>query len=88
MYCSLTVLALIFFMVAIAFQNGFRQRLRLQASGLQHHIRLPASRNNLSQHITMLPGIIVTATWDLPVCCSRESTEGVLELLEVVYTDE
>ena len=74
-----------FFMVAIASQNGFYQG---------HVHRLPTSLSVFTHHI-----IIHTNTWQyfliilmlnhvLSVCCRRKPTEGVLELLEVVYTDE
>ena len=36
--------------------------------------------------MTMFP--VITAQWHLPVCCNRESTEWILELLEMMYTDD
>jgi len=74
MYCSLAVLALIFFMVNIASQN-FHQRSHSQASCITQAFFI--TYNNLSQHILL----------HLCVNCSRKSTEKVLELLEVMYND-
>jgi len=71
-------------MVAIAPHYGFRQSY---CSGFLHQIRVPASCNNSSQQMTISLDIIETTYWCLPVCCSREFTERVLELLEMVYTD-
>jgi len=43
-------------------------------------------------HVTMHPNAtmfpIITAQWHLPVCCNRESTEWILELLEMMCTDD
>ena len=46
------------------------------------------SRNNAPQHITMFLDSTIAASWHLPVCCNRELTEQVLELLVMVYTDD
>jgi len=48
----------------------------------------PFARTSFSWAHNTLPCALMTAYWHLPVCCSRESTEMILELLEVVYTDE
>ena len=50
--------------------------------GFTHHVRFPTSRNNAPQHIKMFPDSLIAASWHLPVCCNRESTERVLELLK------
>ena len=36
----------------------------------------------------MIPDSVIAAQWCLPVCCNRESTKWVLELLVVVYIDD
>ena len=36
----------------------------------------------------MLHDSIIAASWCLSVCCNRESTGWVLELLAMVYTDD
>ena len=36
----------------------------------------------------MFPEGIIAAQWHLPVCCNRELTERVLELLVMVNTDD
>jgi len=41
----------------------------------------------LGPHDT-LPCVLITALWCSIVCCNKESTEWVLELLEMVYTKE
>ena len=79
MHYSLTVLALI---LLYDDQYSFHQRSR---SG---HIRLPASCNNVTQKMAVFLHIIVNAEWCLPVCCNRELTERVLQLLEMVSTDD
>jgi len=69
-------------MVAIASQYGCLQKSSAVShitSGFLHHIIM------CPQHITMF---LDTASWHLPVCCNRELTGRVLELLVMVYTDD
>ena len=47
-----------------------------------HHVLI-----NVPQHIMMFPDGIITTSWNLPVCCNRESTKWVLEFLVMVHTD-
>ena len=72
-------------MVAIASQYGCPQRSCVVshiASGfLDYVIMCP-------QLITMLLPSIIVASWHLPMCCNRESTGQVLELLVMMYTDD
>ena len=81
MHCSLTVLALIFFMVAIVSQYSYPQWLHAASkivSGFPHHIIMHS--NTLRWYNSCL--------MHLSVCCNRESMEWVLEFLEMVSTDD
>jgi len=81
MYCSLIVFDLFLWwplLLRMTSVKGPAHRLPTSLSAFAHQFRLPTSRNNPPQHMTMFPDIIMT------VCCNRR----VLELLEVVYNDE
>ena len=72
-------------MVAIASQYGIPQRSHAVshiALGFLHHVIM------CLQLMMMFPVSIIVALWHLPVCCNRESTGRVLELLVMVYTDD
>ena len=71
-------------MVAIASQYGYPQKsyaVSHIASGFPHYVIL------CPKLIMMFFVSIIVASWRLPVCCNRESTGQVLELLVMVYTD-
>jgi len=85
MHCSLKVLALFLLYGGHCFSVWLPAKA---THGFTHRIKLPASCNNAPQHITMLHDSIIAASWCLSVCCNRESTGWVLELLAMVYTDD
>ena len=81
MHWSLTVLALILLYGGHCFSVRLPSKV---TCGFTHRVRLPASRNNVPQHIA----ISIIAAWCLPVFCNEESTEWVLELPVMVYADD
>ena len=85
MHCSLIVLALILLYGGHCFSVWLPSKV---THSFTHRVRLPASCNNARQHSTKFSDSIIAAKWCLPVYCNKESTERVLELLLMVYTDD